>query len=62
TSFEWPSLDTEPAVMEPGMTFAIEPAVYEVGAGAMKLEDDILITENGCEILSNCSRDFVINV
>lgn len=62
TSFEWPSLDTEPAVLEPGMTLAIEPAIYVVGAGAMKLEDDILITESGCEILSNCSRDFVVNV
>lgn len=52
TSFEWPSLDTETAEMQPGNTFAIEPAIYKVGAGAVKLEDCVLITENGCEALS----------
>lgn len=57
TSFEWPSLDTETAELQPGNTLAIEPAVYLVGVGAMKLEDDVLITESGCEILSTCSRE-----
>jgi len=52
TSFEWPSVDTENAVLLPGMTLAIEPAIYEVGAGAMKIEDMLVITETGCELLS----------
>jgi Xaa-Pro dipeptidase len=57
TSFEWPALDTETAELQPGNTLAIEPALYKIGAGAMKLEDNVLITETGCEILSNCSRE-----
>ena len=56
TSFEWPSLDRETALLQPGMTLAIEPGIYTLGAGAMKLEDSIAITETGCEVLSNSSR------
>lgn len=52
TSFEWPSLDTEAAPLEPGVTICIEPGVYAPGAGNMKLEDDVLITEDGCELLT----------
>jgi len=60
TSFEWPSLDSEEAALEPGMTFAVEPGIYVQGANAMKLEEDLLITESGCEVLSKASRDLVI--
>lgn len=60
TSFEWPSLDTETAVLQPGMTLAIEPGIYMVGLGALKYEDDLLITETGCEILSQCSTRWIV--
>ncbi|SRR5579871_1782926 len=56
TSFEWPSLDVEPAPLVPGMTLCIEPGVYAPGIGNMKLEDDVLITETGCELLTRCDR------
>jgi Xaa-Pro aminopeptidase len=52
TSYEWPSLDTEAAPLEPGMTICIEPGVYAPGAGNVKLEDDLLITDDGCELLT----------
>ncbi len=52
TSFEWPSLDCETALLQPGMTLAIEPGIYAPGVGAMKLEDSIVITETGCEAIS----------
>ena len=45
TSYEWPSLDTEEASLEPGMTICIEPGVYAPGIGNMKLEDDLIITD-----------------
>jgi D-alanyl-D-alanine dipeptidase len=54
TSFECPSLDSEHAPLEPGVTICIEPGVYAPGAGNMKLEDDLLITEDGCELLTRC--------
>jgi Xaa-Pro aminopeptidase len=52
TSYEWPSLDTEEAPLEPGMTICIEPGVYARGVGNMKLEDDFVITDDGCEALT----------
>ncbi len=60
TSYEWPSLDTEEARLEPGVTICIEPGVYTPGAGNMKLEDDVLITEDGCEILTRSDRSLEI--
>ena len=52
TSFEWPNLINETAKLQPGNTIAIEPAIYRIGAGAMKIENCVLITEDGCEIMS----------
>ena len=53
TSFEWPSLDRDQAPLEPGMTICIEPAVCLDGVGVMKLEDDLLVTDGGCEVLTS---------
>jgi Xaa-Pro aminopeptidase len=56
TSFEWPSLDTEEAPLEAGMTLCIEPGVYASGIGNMKLEDDLVITDTGCDLLTTSDR------
>ncbi|MFU8797957.1 MAG: M24 family metallopeptidase, partial [Gammaproteobacteria bacterium] len=39
--------------LEPGMTFTVEPGAYieELGIG-IRIEDDILVTPTGCEVLS----------
>jgi Xaa-Pro aminopeptidase len=60
TSFEWPSLDSETAPLEPGVTICIEPGVYAVGVGNMKLEDDVLITEHGCELLTKSDHSLEV--
>lgn len=52
TSYEWPSLDSETAPLQPGMTICIEPGVYAPGVGNMKLEDDFVITPDGHERLT----------
>jgi len=62
TSFEWPSLDTETRQLETGMTIALEPGAYIEGAGSMKLEGSVLITDDGCEVLSMCSRELKVPV
>jgi Xaa-Pro aminopeptidase len=56
TSFEWPDLSSEQAPLEPGVTICIEPSIAVDGAGVMKLEDDVLITESGCELLTESER------
>jgi len=40
-------------VLEPGMILTIEPGLYDPVHGGCRLENDILITENGAEVLTN---------
>jgi Xaa-Pro aminopeptidase len=58
---ELPSIGLgEKTVMQPGMTFAIEPGIYDFSVGGFRVEDIVLVTENGREYLSNCQRDLTI--
>jgi Xaa-Pro dipeptidase len=39
-------------ILQPGMTLTVEPGIYIPGEFGVRLEDDIVITENGCELLT----------
>lgn len=38
--------------VEPGMTFSIEPGIYLPGRTGVRVEDLVLVTEDGCEVLN----------
>ena len=47
-----------PGKMESGMVWAIEPGIYWDAGGGLRLEDNFLVTENGCEKLCSYPDDF----
>ncbi|MDP3025873.1 MAG: Xaa-Pro peptidase family protein [candidate division Zixibacteria bacterium] len=46
-------------VLKPGMVITIEPGVYIPGWGGVRIEDDVLITRNGCKILTHIDRELL---
>lgn len=45
---------------EPGMIFSIEPGIYLPGDTGVRVEDLVLVTENGCEVLNHYSRELEV--
>jgi Xaa-Pro aminopeptidase len=39
-------------ILQPGMVFTVEPGVYVEGLGGVRIEDDVLVTEHGCVVLT----------
>lgn len=47
-------------VMRPGMVFTNEPGLYELGNFGVRIEDDVLITEDGCRSLTSFPKELTI--
>ncbi|GAB6877661.1 aminopeptidase P family protein [Thermaerobacter litoralis] len=46
----------ETTLLEPGMVFTVEPGIYLPGVGGVRIEDDLLITEDGAVSLTRYRR------
>lgn len=49
-------------LLEPGMMFTVEPGIYLPGIGGVRVEDNVLITESGIDVLTTFPRTLTVGV
>jgi Xaa-Pro aminopeptidase len=49
----------EETVLQQGMVVTVEPGVYIEGMGGIRIEDEVLVTSRGAEVLTTASREFL---
>lgn len=46
-------------VLQPGMVSSVEPGIYIPGWGGIRIEDLVVVTETGCRILTQSSKELM---
>ena len=49
----------EETVLQQGMVVTVEPGVYIERLGGIRIEDEVLVTSRGAEVLTSASREFL---
>ncbi|ACJ82086.1 Xaa-Pro dipeptidase [Bacillus paranthracis] len=47
-------------VLEPGMAVTVEPGIYIPGIGGVRIEDDIIVTSEGNEVITKSPKELII--
>ena len=50
----------DPTRLEAGMVITIEPGAYVRDFGGVRIEDTVLVTKNGCEVLTTTSKELML--
>lgn len=46
-------------LLEPGMVITIEPGIYVPGKGGIRIEDMVVVTRSGCQVLTPVTKELV---
>lgn len=58
---EYPSVSSNNnMVIQEGMAFSVEPGIYIPGKYGVRIEDIIVVTKDGCEVLNKMPKEFKI--
>lgn len=57
----WVSPTKGEQLLQPGMVFSVEPGIYLPGWGGVRIEDLVLMTENGVEVLARSHKRLELN-
>jgi Xaa-Pro aminopeptidase len=52
-------VDTQDEALAPGMVFTVEPGAYLPGWGGVRIEDDVLVTDTGMEVLTAVTTELL---
>jgi Xaa-Pro aminopeptidase len=50
----------ERTLLRAGMAITVEPGVYLQGFGGIRIEDTVVVTGNGCEVLTPTSKELIV--
>lgn len=53
---EEPRLNRKGGVLRAGMVVTVEPGLYDPAVGGVRIEDTVVVTEDGCRLFSDCGR------